>query len=218
MRHARVLAVAGAATLACGALVACTKDDPPGGSSSVAVSASDDACTLASTQVAAGVVKFQITNTGSKITEFYVFQGDRALGEVENISPQTTRNLSVELPAGDYTGVCKPGMVGDGIRSPFKVPGEHSALTQNQKLADAVANYKEYVQSQSALLVPKTKEFTDAIRAGDVATAKALYPQARSYYEAIEPVAESFGDLDPAIDAREGDTEPGEEWTGFHVL
>ena len=40
---------------------------------------------------------------------------------------------------------------------------------------------------------------------------------ARAYYEAIEPVAESFGDLDPAIDARDGDTEPGVEWTGFHV-
>ncbi|MCO5176472.1 MAG: EfeM/EfeO family lipoprotein, partial [Thermomicrobiales bacterium] len=31
------------------------------------------------------------------------------------------------------------------------------------------------------------------------------------------PVAESFGDLDPAIDAREGDV-PDDEWTGFHVI
>jgi iron uptake system component EfeO len=215
----RALVVAGAAALMVGGLTACGKDAAsPAGTNQVAVAANDTACTLASTEVTAGVVTFAITNSGSKITEFYVFQGDRALGEVENISPQTTRNLSVELAAGDYTGVCKPGMVGDGIKAPFKVTGERSALTQDQKLADAVANYKEYVQSQSALLVPKTKQFTDAIRAGDVAKAKALYPQVRSYYEAIEPVAESFGDLDPAIDAREGDTEPGEEWTGFHVL
>jgi iron uptake system component EfeO len=219
MRHARLLAAAGAAALVGGALAACTKDDTPApGTSQVAVSANDTTCALASTQVAAGVVKFQITNSGSKITEFYVFQGDRALGEVENISPQTTRNLSVELPAGEYQGVCKPGMVGDGVKSAFTVTGEHTALSEDQKLADAVANYKEYVQSQSALLVPKVKEFTDAIRAGDIAKARTLFPQARSYYEAIEPVAESFGDLDPALDAREGDTEPGEEWTGFHVL
>ena len=30
-------------------------------------------------------------------------------------------------------------------------------------------------------------------------------------------MAESFGDLDPAIDAREGDV-PADEWTGFHPL
>jgi iron uptake system component EfeO len=215
----RALVVAGAAVLVCGALVACTKDDTPAaGTSQVAVSANDTACVLASTQVTAGVVKFQITNSGSKITEFYVFKGERAVGEVENISPQTTRNLSVELPAGDYQGVCKPGMVGDGVKQTFTVSGDAAALTEDQKLAGAVANYKEYVQSQSALLVPKTKEFTDAVRAKDIAKARTLFPLARAYYEAIEPVAESFGDLDPAIDARDGDVEPGTEWTGFHVL
>ena len=31
-------------------------------------------------------------------------------------------------------------------------------------------------------------------------------------------MAESFGDLDPAIDARDGDVDPGTEWTGFHAL
>lgn len=31
-------------------------------------------------------------------------------------------------------------------------------------------------------------------------------------------MAEIFGDLDPAIDARENDVAEGEEWTGFHKL
>src|SRR5262249_53465699 len=44
------------------------------------------------------------------------------------------------------------------------------------------------------------------------------YPVARGYYETVEPVAESFGDLDPKIDAREGDVDPGTPWTGFHAL
>ena len=34
---------------------------------------------------------------------------------------------------------------------------------------------------------------------------KTLYAAARIPYERIEPVAESFGDLDPRIDAREND-------------
>ncbi|NUP64277.1 MAG: EfeM/EfeO family lipoprotein, partial [Nonomuraea sp.] len=40
----------------------------------------------------------------------------------------------------------------------------------------------------------------------------------RTYWERIEPVAEIFGDLDPAIDAREADLADGEEWTGFHRI
>ena len=37
-------------------------------------------------------------------------------------------------------------------------------------------------------------------------------------YERIEPVAESFGDLDPEIDARVNDVAKGEPWTGFHRI
>ena len=53
--------------------------------------------------------------------------------------------------------------------------------------------------------------------AGNVAEAKSLYPAARIPYERIEPVAESFGDLDPRIDARENDV-PKSEFGGFHRI
>jgi iron uptake system component EfeO len=215
MHRARLLA---AASLLALGVSACGKDTPSTPGHEAAVTASDTACTLAQSELSAGVIKFSVTNSGTKITEFYVFQGNKAVAEVENISPQTTRSFSVELAAGSYQGVCKPGMVGEGIKSSFTVSGSAAALSADEKLASAVADYKEYVESQANLLAPKTKEFTDAIRAGDVAKAKALYPVARWYYESIEPVAESFGDLDPAIDAREGDVDPGTQWTGFHAL
>ncbi len=38
------------------------------------------------------------------------------------------------------------------------------------------------------------------------------------HYESIEPVAESFGDLDPEIDARENDVQSPADWTGFHRI
>ena len=60
MRSTRLFAVAGVAALAAG-LVACSKAGAQP-TSDVAVSASDSDCALASTQVAAGVVKFSITN------------------------------------------------------------------------------------------------------------------------------------------------------------
>lgn len=183
------------------------------------MASSDTECKVAATEVPAGTTTFAITNGGSKVTEFYVYApGDRVMAEVENIVPGLTRDLIAELPAGTYETACKPGMVGKGIRGPLKVTGEHKPLTADAKLAQATADYKRYVKSQTGTLLVKTEEFVNAVKAGDIAQAKALYPVSRTYWERIEPVAEIFGDLDPAIDAREADLAEGEEWTGFHRI
>ena len=58
----------------------------------------------------------------------------------------------------------------------------------------------------------------DAYAAGQDDRARELYPQARTYWERIETVAESFGDLDPKMDLREADLEEGQKWTGWHLI
>jgi iron uptake system component EfeO len=110
-------------------------------------------------------------------------------------------------------------MVGDGIRGDYKVTGDTVQVDTEGKFKEAADSYKRYVNSQTDALVAATGDFVAAVKAGDVAKAKALYPTARTYYERIEPVAESFpDDLDPRIDLREADLEPGQKWTGFHAL
>ena len=74
------------------------------------------------------------------------------------------------------------------------------------------------MQDQSDQLVVKTQEFVDLYKAGDDEAARALYADARVHWERIETVAESFGDLDPRMDAREADLEPGQKWTGWHLI
>jgi iron uptake system component EfeO len=81
----------------------------------------------------------------------------------------------------------------------------------------AVADYRAYLEQNTAELVAKTEPFVAAVVAGNVAEAKDLYPAARVPYERIEPVAESFGSLDPRIDARENDV-PASEFEGFHRI
>ncbi|MGY1758368.1 iron uptake system protein EfeO [Geodermatophilus sp. SYSU D01062] len=185
----------------------------------VAVAATDDACDVASSELPAGTHSFQVTNSGDRVTEFYVYaEGDRVMGEVENIAPGLTRELLVELPAGSYETACKPGMVGDGIRGDLTVTGEAQSLSEDETLARASADYQRYVQSQTGALLEQTTAFVDAVEAGDVEGAKALYPVARTYWERIEPVAEVFGDLDPLIDGREGDQAEGEDFTGYHRI
>ncbi|MEU4544030.1 iron uptake system protein EfeO [Nonomuraea dietziae] len=214
--------------LALGALAGCSQEAPSAqpsaaGSASasgpIKVAASDTACTVATSEVAAGTSTFAVTNGGTKVTEFYVYApGDRVMAEVENIVPGLTRELIVELPAGVYETACKPGMVGKGIRGPLKVTGEAKPLSADAKLAAATASYQRYVKSQTDALLIKTQEFVDAVKAGEQEKAKALFPVARTYWERIEPVAEIFGDLDPKIDGREEVIEEGMEFTGFHRL
>lgn len=72
-------------------------------------------------------------------------------------------------------------------------------------LSQPLAEYKQYVQEQTAGLVRDTEKFVAAVKAGDLAQAKALYAPARAHYERIEPAASLFEALDEAIDVREDD-------------
>ncbi|MBM4524166.1 peptidase M75 [Rhodococcus hoagii] len=203
------------------ALAACTSKSTAD-AEAITVTATDSTCDISGNSAETGNTTFSITNNGSKVTEFYVFgAGDRVMGEVENVGPGLTRQLIVNLAeAGTYHTACKPGMVGNGIRSEFVVTGDSVAATdQDGRLTEAADGYKRYVDSQLTALQETVTAFVASLKAGDVIAAKAQYPLTRTYYERIEPIAESFpDDLDPRIDLREVDVEPGWNWTGFHRL
>ncbi|MBX4379022.1 PbrT family lead (Pb2+) uptake porter, partial [Mycobacterium tuberculosis] len=71
--------------------------------------------------------------------------------------------------------------------------------------------YSAYVKDQTEQLLTGTEDFAKAYKAGDDDKARELYPKVRTNWERIEPVAESFGDLDPKRDLREADLEDGQE-------
>ncbi|MER5610000.1 iron uptake system protein EfeO [Micromonospora tulbaghiae] len=221
MRTIRLVAPAVAGLLAVAGLAGCGGGDDADATNGgpIAVKATDTVCEVGDTEIDAGQVTFKVTNTGSKVNEFYVYAaGDRVMGEVENIAPGLSRELRVELTAGTYETACKPGMSGRGIRGALKVSGAAATVAPDAALTQATESYQRYVRSQTAALLTKTEEFVAAVKANDVAKAKTLYPVARTYWERIEPVAESFGDLDPKIDGREEVIEEGMEFTGFHRI
>ncbi len=233
MRPTRPLAVlALLALVAVPALVGCTENADPssaddaGDPRRIAVEATDEACDLSATEAPAGTLTFDVTNAGGDVTEFYLLGDDglRIVGEVENIGPALDRQLVLSAPAGSYVTACKPGMLGEGIRGEFTVTESADGETTGSSgdadalVEQAAANYAAYVEDQSAQLLEKTQEFVELYEAGDDDAARALYPVARTHWERIETVAESFGDLDPKMDAREADLEPGQQWTGWHLI
>ncbi len=223
-RRTPLAVLAGATALV--ALAACDSKSDTGTDSAAAggpikVSASDTACEVSATTAGAGNLTFEITNKGTKVTEFYLYaEGDRIMGEVENIAPGLNRRLIVEVAdAGKYQTACKPGMAGDGIRGDFTVTGGVAKQNDaNAQKAQATKSYAGYIANNTGALQDETAKFADLVKTGKVDEAKAAYARTRVYYERIEPVAEKFGDLDPAIDIREADLQPNQKFTGFHRL
>ncbi|NEU28584.1 EfeM/EfeO family lipoprotein [Paenibacillus polymyxa] len=116
------------------------------------------------------------------------------------------------------------GQTGTADTQPAATSKDTEAATQTTTAAatapnfdQAVAAYRTYATEQCDTFVKKTEEFTNAVKAGQLDKAKALYAPARMYYERIEPIAEALGDLDPNIDARDGDVDAA-DWRGFHRI
>ena len=220
MRRTVLPALLGSAALGLTACTSTAADQAAGGGGPVTVAAGDSTCEVSRTDLAPGTNVLSITNEGATTTEVYLYaEGDRIVAEKEDIAPGLSYDLTVQVQPGSYTVACKPGQVGDGIRTPVTVAAAAGAAPTSDPVTEkAVADYRAYVTAQVDALVPLVAGFTAAVKAGDVARAKELYAPSREPWEAVEPVAEALGDLDPAVDLREADLEPGQEWTGWHRI
>ncbi|GAA1391186.1 iron uptake system protein EfeO [Luteococcus peritonei] len=226
MKPTRTLAALSALALL--GLAGCTDNNAQSSSSAspgnLNVTSTDTECQVSAATAPSGNLVFTVTNQGSKITEFYLLAEDglRIVGEVENIGPQITRDLVLKAAPGKYFTACKPGMVGEGIRHEFTVTDSGADLgvsADDKGLVDqANTAYAGYVKDQTEQLLTGTQEFAQLYIAGKDDEARARYAPTRVHWERIEPVAESFGDLDPRMDAREADLESGQKWTGWHAI
>jgi iron uptake system component EfeO len=192
-----------------------SSEDVPAGAKKLSFELTDEGCLPHAVSAPAGPISFEAENTGTtKVTEIEVMEGDSILGEKENLAEGLSSSFSLTLDAGKYTVYC-PG--GDQEKGTLTVTGELKAKG-SAKADKAVADYREYLEKNADELVAKTKVFVESLEGEPTNVhAEKLYVAARMPYERIEPVAESFGDLDPEIDARENDV-TASKFEGFHWL
>ncbi len=191
------------------------------GSKEVAVTLTDAGCTPNQISVNAGPVTFKITNGGTtKVSEMELKNGSGViLGESENVVEGVPGKFSLNLRPGKYVVSCPNGEAED--QGTLVASGTATAAPKGASaalLAQATDGYRRYVEAEVAQLRSGTAQLAAALEAGNLAHAKDLYGPVRRHYEAIEPVAESFGKLDPEIDARINDVENTHEWSGFHPI
>jgi uncharacterized cupredoxin-like copper-binding protein len=171
-------------------LAACASDK-----GAVDVTASNTECSPAKSDFDAGKVTFKVHNTGSKVTEMYVYAADdKIVGEVENIGPGTARTLTVSLSKGTYELACKPGQTGKGIRHEITVTGEGGgAKAADRELEVTAVDY--------SFQLP---EGISSIKSGETITFELKNKGAKEHeFEVLDADGEAVGEV--------GGTEPGEE-------
>ncbi len=177
-------------------------------------------CAPARASAPAGPVTIAATNRTGVEDELELVDADKTvLGEREDIAPGESAELTLTLQPGRYAVYCG-FQSGQSTHGTLTVTGKAVAThgAAPAALDHAVEEYKEYVEGESAQLVTDTTAFVAALKAGRLQRAKDLFGPTRVHYETIEPIAESFGDLDPRIDARVNDVADRTTWSGFHRI
>jgi iron uptake system component EfeO len=190
-------------------------------SSTVKIDLTAQGCEPKPAKVPAGPIEFQVTNSGAgSVSEAELRTSDLAhiLGEQENLTPGLSGGFSLTIQPGTYKVSC-PGASQPHWTLTVTGTATGPSWQSNPQLATAVQGYAGYVKQNTANLVSHTQTFCQAINAQDMNQAKVLYPQARVYYERIEPVAEVWGGLDTSIDGRwENPVTVKSQFTGFHRI
>jgi iron uptake system component EfeO len=187
----------------------------------VTIDLTPQGCTPRPAKIAAGQVTFNVTNKNAgAVSEAELRTSDleHILGEQENLTPGLSGGFTLNVQPGRYTINC-PGASRPHWTLTVAGKATGPGWQSNAQLAAAVSGYTRYVDQNAAGLVAHTQAFCQAIGQGNLAQAKLRYPQARVYYERIEPVAEIWGSLDTQIDGRwENPVTVASQFMGFHKL
>ncbi|MFT3778579.1 MAG: iron uptake system protein EfeO [Ottowia sp.] len=223
-------AVAGSALLVLAGLAAfwwaagvARKAPPKAAGHAVTVTIQGNVCEPNDITVPAGRTTFTIVNHSQRALEWEILDGVRVVEERENIAPGFSQTMTVKLPPGDYAITC--GLLSNPRGRLHVTPTAESdaeaARPSQVAYVGALAEYRVYLALGAGDLQDAAQALADAVKAGDLAQARALYVPAHQAYKRVEPMAELFADLDQRLNARADYFEQREAdpaFTGFHRI
>ncbi|AKA24197.1 iron uptake system protein EfeO [Pseudomonas chlororaphis] len=174
--------------------------------------------------VPAGPASFRIVNRSERAVEWEILDGVLVVEERENIAPGLSQLINARLQPGDYAITC--GLLSNP-RGTLRVTPTAESDAQAKARPSMVAfigplsEFRVYLSAQGSALIQAVTALEQAIQAGDLARAQALYLPARTAYQRLAPVAQRLGELDNRINARADYFEKREQdpaFVGFHRL
>ncbi|MBV6823318.1 iron uptake system protein EfeO [Pseudomonas sp. PD9R] len=174
--------------------------------------------------VPAGRASFRIVNRSDRAVEWEILDGVLVIEERENIAPGLSQVINANLLPGDYTITC--GLLSNPRGSLHVTPTAASDAAAKAKpsmvaFVGPLSEFRVYLSSQGNALIKAVTALEQAIDAGDLGQAQALYAPARAAYQRIAPAAQRLAELDNGINARADYFEKREQdpsFVGFHRL
>lgn len=102
------------------------------------------------------------------------------------------------------------GVVGSGVLLGSSLMAQTQSSSSQDPYAQEVSQGLLYFQEQARLQLPLAQDLLQALQSGNLAEAQQAYILARPPYEQIEVLAQSFPEVDEAIDARPYSYDDGE--------
>ena len=174
--------------------------------------------------VPAGLNSFRIVNASERAVEWEILDGVLVVEERENIAPGLSQVINATLAPGDYAITC--GLLSNPRGTLHVTPTAASEASANARpsmvaFIGPLSEFRVYVSRQSSVLIKAVDALSQAIGAGDLEQAQALYTPARVAYQRLAPAAQRLAELYNAINARadyfeKRESDPG--FSGFHRL
>ena len=182
------------------------------------------ACEPNALSVPAGRASFRIINRSDRAVEWEILDGVLVVEERENIAPGLSQVINANLLPGDYAITC--GLLSNPRGTLHVTPTAESDAQAKAKpsmvaFIGPLSEFRVYLSSQGGALIKAVSALEQAIAAGDLAQAQALYLPAREAYQRLAPAAQRLAELDNAINARADYFESREQdpaFSGFHRL
>ncbi|BAV75497.1 periplasmic lipoprotein [Pseudomonas chlororaphis subsp. aurantiaca] len=174
--------------------------------------------------VPAGPASFRIVNRSDRAVEWEILDGVLVVEERENIAPGLSQVINARLQPGDYAITC--GLLSNPRGTLHVTPTAESDAQAKARpsmvaFIGPLSEFRVYLSSQGMALIKAVSALEQAIQAGDLAQAQALYLPARAAYQRLAPAAQRLGELDNRINARADYFEKREQdpgFVGFHRL
>ncbi|MBK3437020.1 iron uptake system protein EfeO [Pseudomonas shahriarae] len=182
------------------------------------------ACEPNALTVPAGRASFRIINRSDRAVEWEILDGVLVVEERENIAPGLSQVINANLLPGDYAITC--GLLSNPRGTLHVTPTAESDAQAKAKpsmvaFIGPLSEFRVYLSSQGGALIKAVSALEQAIAAGDLAQAQALYLPAREAYQRLAPAAQRLAEQDNAINARADYFEKREQdpaFSGFHRL